>query len=133
MKDHIQRGNYLSIDKIINDENIYPAEKIAQLKIIMNNIDDVIPFRREATKSEIIKFENEGIKIYTDLMGIEDECVKINKGVDAVIKLKTFKKEVHKIKIIAENNFVICRAIKAEELLDEYLKTVYTQACGITF
>ncbi|KKL62242.1 hypothetical protein LCGC14_2187170 [marine sediment metagenome] len=60
MEPDIVRETFITIDDIVNDEEITQAARIAQLKIAMNNVDDIEPFRRhEKDEQEMSDIEKE--------------------------------------------------------------------------
>ena len=134
MEPDIVRETFITIDDIVNDEEITQAARIAQLKIAMNNVDDIEPFRRhEKDEQEMSDIEKEVNIIFADLILIEDDAKKMHLGVEAGLRMKKIKKQLQKTIDVTSDSIVKSKAEDISYVADHFLEIIYFWACGMKF
>lgn len=134
MESNIVRERFLTINDIVCNIKISYAERIVQLKITMDGIDDEEPYRRDEKKErEISDIKKEAAKIFAELIVIEDEAKRINCGVEVAFKLKNIKKELHKTATTTSDSIIQSNCHDAIYVVEHFLEIIYFDTCGMRF
>lgn len=85
-------------------------------------------------KNKVVELFEQAKEVFDELMATKDETKKINGGVEVALKLKEAKKKIHEFyKSMQKKNKDVSDIKKMEEKVDNYLATVYSSACGMSF
>jgi len=85
-------------------------------------------------RNKIIELYENATEVYNNLMAITDEAKRVKEGIDVAIKLKEIKKKVHEYyKVVKQKNKNVSEAIQMEKKIDDYLTSIFNNACGVKF
>jgi len=85
-------------------------------------------------KNKVVELFEDSRTLYEDLMAEKDPTKRIKDGVEVALKLKEAKQKIHEFfKSMKKKNKDVTDIVKMEEKVDQYVTTVYNDACGIKF